>query len=316
MTLLLIHAGGTIGMIQTATGFAPAPGVVEDHIRDQVESGELHPVDIRLLEPLIDSANATPVDWDRIARIVHEEHERYDAFVVTHGTDTLAYTSAALCYALEGLMKPVILTGSMLPLTVEGSDGPRNLRDAMRQALTAAPGVRVQFAGRLLHGARTRKTHSRNLDAFAADPSDVPPFRPGPALRLHSPAVADIAVLAVAPGMSETLVRHAAALCDGIVLRCYGSGTVPQVDGLRRALATAWDRQCPVVAVSQCPEGGLALGTYAAGEMLAEFNVVDGRDMTIEAAYAKLAYVLAETGDFPARLEKLQQPVCGELTIS
>ena len=309
MTLLLIHAGGTIGMIQTSTGFAPAPGVVEDHIRDHIASGELPPVDIRLLEPLIDSANATPEDWDRIARIVHAEHDRYDAFVVTHGTDTLAYTSAALCYALEGLVKPVILTGSMLPLTVEGSDGPRNLRDAMKQAGTAPPGVRVQFAGRLLHGAR-------NLDAFAADPSDVAPRRPGSTLQLHSPAVADIAVLAVAPGMSDTLVRHAAALCDGIVLRCYGSGTVPQLEGLRQALATAWERQCPVVAVSQCPEGGLALGTYSAGEMLTEFNVVDGRDITIEAAYAKLAYVLAETCDFPARLEKLQQPLCGELTLS
>ena len=316
MTLLLIHAGGTIGMTQTATGFAPASGVVEDHIGDRVASGDLPPTDIRVLEPLIDSANATPVDWDRIARIVHEEHDRYDAFVVTHGTDTLAYTSAALCYALEGLAKPVILTGSMLPLTVDGSDGPRNIGDAMRQAVSAPPGVRVQFAGRFLHGARVRKTHSRNLDAFAADPSDVAPRRLGAALRLHNPSLSDIAVLAVAPGMSETLVRYAASTCDGIVLRCYGSGTVPEVDGLRDALATAWERQCPVVAVSQCPEGGLALGTYSAGKMLTEFNVVDGRDITIEAAYAKLAYVLAETGEFAARLKKLQQPVCGELTIA
>ena len=214
MTLLLIHAGGTIGMIQTSTGFAPAPGVVEDHIRDHIASGELPPVDIRLLEPLIDSANATPEDWDRIARIVHAEHDRYDAFVVTHGTDTLAYTSAALCYALEGLVKPVILTGSMLPLTVEGSDGPRNLRDAMKQAGTAPPGVRVQFAGRLLHGARTRKTHSRNLDAFAADPSDVAPRRPGSTLQLHSPAVADIAVLAVA-GIAATGVAAFSRLFTG-----------------------------------------------------------------------------------------------------
>jgi len=316
MTLLLIHAGGTIGMTQTATGFAPASGVVEDHIGDRVASGDLPPADIRVLEPLIDSANATPVDWDRIARIVHEEHDRYDAFVVTHGTDTLAYTAAALCFALEGLAKPVILTGSMLPLTVDGSDGPRNIGDAMQQAVSAPPGVRVQFAGRFLHGARVRKTHSRNLDAFAADPSDVAPRRPGTALRLHNPSLSDIAVLAVAPGMSETLVRHAASTCDGIVLRCYGSGTVPEVDGLRDALATAWERQCPVVAVSQCPEGGLALGTYSAGKMLTEFNVVDGRDITIEAAYAKLAYVLAETGEFAARLKKLQQPVCGELTVA
>lgn len=118
MSTLVIHTGGTIGMVQTATGFAPATGVVEAALDTlPVRSG----LTVQTLDPLIDSANASPADWDRIAAIIAARHDEFDNFVITHGTDTLAYTAAALCFALEGLGKPVILTGAMLPLTVEGS---------------------------------------------------------------------------------------------------------------------------------------------------------------------------------------------------
>ena len=310
MKTLLIHTGGTIGMVATDAGFAPAEGVVEDFLATHAPDT----VDLRRLSPLIDSANATPADWDRIAATIAENHAAYDAFLVTHGTDTLAYTAAALCFALEGLDKPVILTGAMLPLPVAGSDGGRNLLDAIVAAHSAPAGVWVQFAGRLLHGARVRKSHSRAFDAFAADPSDIAPRRIGTTLLRHATGPTKTAFLSVAPGVPTDLFEHAAGVCDGLILRCYGSGTVPGTPGLARALATARARDIPVLAVSQCPEGGMVLGTYAAAAILLDHGVIDGRDMTVEAAYAKLAYILAQSPDPATRRALLARSLCGEFT--
>ncbi|WP_243612633.1 asparaginase [Shimia aestuarii] len=310
MKTLLIHTGGTIGMVATDAGFAPAEGVVEGFLAAHAPDT----VDLCLLSPLIDSANATPADWGRIAATIADHYAAYDAFLVTHGTDTLAYTAAALCFALEGLGKPVILTGAMLPLTVEGSDGGQNLLDAIVAAHGAPAGVWVQFAGRLLHGARVRKSHSRALDAFAADPSDIAPRRLGDTLLRHTTGPAKTAFLSVAPGVPTDLFQHAAETCDGLILRCYGSGTVPGTPGLARALATARARDIPVLAVSQCPEGGMVLGTYAAAAILLDHGVIDGRDMTVEAAYAKLAYTLAESHDPATRRAHLERSLCGEFT--
>ncbi|KEO55391.1 asparaginase [Thioclava pacifica] len=312
MAILLIHTGGTIGMIATPEGFAPEPGVIEGFLDDQ--AGAAEGVEIRAFTPLIDSANATPADWDRIAREIAADYDAFDGFVVTHGTDTLAYTAGALCFALEGLGKPVIVTGAMLPLTVEGSDGGRNLLDALDAARAAEPGVWVQFAGRRLHGARVRKSHSRAFDAFNADPSEISPRQPGDRLRRHPIAPTRIAVLAVAPGMEESLFEHAAQVCDGLVLRCYGSGTAPNSDGLHNALATAQARDIPVIAVSQCPEGGIAFGTYAAGAVLRDHGVIDGRDMTVEAAFAKLNHALSYSQDRTEQRARLGRALCGELT--
>ncbi|TMV09029.1 asparaginase [Ruegeria sediminis] len=314
MAVLLIHTGGTIGMVAAEDGFVPSEGVVEGFAHNRAGRIDgLDQLDIVVLKPLIDSANATPADWNRIARIIFESHAQYDGFVVTHGTDTMAFTAAALCFALGGLSKPVILTGAMLPLTVEGNDGERNLTDAFAAATTAPAGVWVQFAGRLLHGARVRKSHSRAFDAFAADPSDIKPCQQASALGLHEAGTHSIAVLAVAPGVSAGVLEYAAETCDGFVLRCYGSGTVPNTPGLRRALEIAGTRRIPVVAVSQCPEGGLAFGTYASAAILRRHGVIDGRDMTVEAAYAKLAYALARHDEAEARRDWLGRSICGEI---
>ncbi len=302
-------------MARGPEGFAPKAGVVEDMLRALVsDAPDIAQVDITTLAPLIDSANASPADWHRIASGIHAAYPDYDGFLVIHGTDTMAYSAAALCFALDGLGKPVILTGAMLPLTVEGSDGMRNLRDALAAARDAPPGVWVQFAGRRLHGARVRKTHSRAFDGFNADASVVPPRLEGPTLRLHAPQPARVAVLAVAPGVPDDFFAYAARNFDGFVLRCYGSGTAPETPGLRAALKEAQAAGHPVVAVSQCPEGGMALGTYAAAGILRDGGVIDGRDMTVEAAFAKLIYTLAYSSDPGTRRARLQTALCGELT--
>ncbi|WP_422378354.1 asparaginase [Roseibium sp.] len=315
MRILLVHTGGTIGMAQTGAGFAPRRGVVEDAVVALQAEGKLpDEIELEVLEPLIDSANATPEDWNRIARVIHAHQHAFEGVVVTHGTDTLAYTSAALCFALEGLRIPVVLTGAMLPLTVDGNDGVRNIIEAFQLVQATAPGVWVQFAGKKLHGGRVRKSHSRAFDGFSADPSDIAPLQQAGEPSLHCVGTPAIGIIAMAPGMPASLLQHAAETCDGLVLRCFGSGTAPDTQGLRVALEIAQSRRIPVVGVSQCPEGGMALGTYAAAQILLDHDVVDGRDMTVEAAYAKLAYTLAFASDPAGRRQRLEACLCGEFT--
>jgi len=312
MAIALIHTGGTIGMAQTDNGFAPAEGVIESEVAALNHRQALaDTVDIQTLSPLIDSASATPHDWTRIARTIACNYADYDGFVVTHGTDTLAYTAAALCFALEGLSKPVILTGSMLPLTVAGNDGHRNLKEALWSASKASCGVWVQFAGRLLHGARVRKTHSTAFDAFSAGESDAAPFNAARRFRLCGFGDWNVAILSVSPGNPTGLFEYAMTNCDGVVLRCFGSGTAPDKSDLYSALRIARARDMPVVGVSQCPEGGMAMGSYAAGAVLRDNGVLDGRDITVEAAYAKLHHTL-EFCSGSARHARLVTPVCGE----
>jgi L-asparaginase len=310
---LLLHTGGTIGMVPTPRGLSPELGVVERAVaRVLGGSGQDGSVRIVRLQPLIDSANATPADWNRLsAEIVARTHE-FDGVVITHGTDTLAFTSSALTMALEGLGKPVILTGSMIPLEQPGSDGDRNLADALQVATEAEPGVWIQFAGKLLRGPRARKIHSSAHDAFSAMLSDRPPRRDGKTLIRHEYGEAAIAVLPVAPGCAMDVIDYAMACCDGVVLRCYGSGTVPDDPVLEGALAKAAARGIPVVAVSETLAGGTSLGTYEAGAVLVRHGVIDGRDMTLEAAYAKLALALTTCPDLAAQRAFIETPLCGE----
>ncbi|MDZ4311927.1 MAG: asparaginase [Cypionkella sp.] len=310
MKSLLIHTGGTIGMVATPTGFAPAEGVIEAALADLGASQ----VTLLPLLPLIDSAQATPSDWNRIAQAIFDNHNDYNGFIITHGTDTLAFTASALCFALAGLKRPVILTGAMRPLTVENSDGVQNLSDALKAAQTAPPGIWVQFSGQLLHGARVRKAHSSTLDAFTASRSTVPPLQPGktPTLIPYTPA--EIGILSMAPGQSEAFLSHALTTLDAVVLRVFGAGTIPETPALRAGLLAAQARNTPVIAISQSPKGGIALGTYAAGNLMLQSGVIDGRDMTPEAAYTKLAHVLSLPAE--QRQAALARTLCGEVSAS
>lgn len=311
MHLLLIHTGGTIGMAQTEIGFAPRAGVLEAALAELAPTAQ---ITLLPLAPLIDSANATPADWNRIAAAIEAGHDRYDGFVVTHGTDTLAFTAAALCFALAGLRRPVILTGSMLPLTVAGSDGMTNLSDAIAAAQSAPAGVWVQFAGRWLHGARLRKAHSSAPDAFTASPTVAPAWQAADRLQRVAFQPSKLAILTMAPGQSPELIAHALTLCDGVVLRVFGAGTLPETPEIAAALHGAKQRGTRMIAVSQSAEGGVHLGTYAAGNLMIECGVIDGGDMTPEAAYAKLAHVLSLPA--PARDAALARAICGEVTAS
>jgi L-asparaginase len=314
VTICIIHTGGTIAMRQGPNGLAPAEGVLEAGLLDLQKTGLLRgqDVDIIPLAPLIDSANARFDDWNRMGAVIAAQHTRYRGFVVTHGTDTLAYTAAALSFSLLGLARPVIVTGAMAPFGAAGSDARRNLGDALLAAGGAAAGVWVQFAGHLMHGARAYKAHSHAADAFVGSPWLRPAHRAG-----HADATApqflpyggaDIAVLNMAPSQSGRALAAALDACEGAVLRVFGAGTIPDDPQLRAALMRAAARGALMVAVSQAPQGGVALGTYAAGAALAQAGVVDGAGMTTEAAYAKLAHALAHGGR-----AALARDLCGEM---
>jgi len=313
MKVLVIHTGGTIGMVQTAHGLAPKKGIVEDHLFKLLRGNRIqYELDITVADPLIDSSSISPDDWNWITYQISVRYEEYDAFLIIHGTDTLAFTSAALCFALEGLEKPVILTGAMLPLAVQKNDGLRNLADALDAIYFATPGVWVQFAGRWLHGARVYKSHSLAFDAFCSSSPNIPPRRIADNFRRHTYQVFNVPVLTMVPGMSDNVSLTAAERADGIVLRCYGSGTLPNIPALSDALKIAQRRDIPVLAISQCIEGGISLGTYAASTLLQETGAIDGRDSTVEAAYTKLLHVLSSATSERGWKDALNTSLCGE----
>lgn len=312
MSVLVIHTGGTIGMGPGAGGYAPKEGLVEEALAALSRRGLAGDTGLTTLRPLIDSAHATASDWNRIGQTIAASHGRYTGFVVTHGTDTMAFTAAALAMALEGLGRPVVMTGAMLPLGQPGSDGPRNLADAVQAARTAPPGVWLQFGGKLLHGARLRKHSSTGAEAFAASPGTAPPLRPGPALSHHTYGTPQIAILTMAPGGSGAAIGAALDQLEGAVLRVFGAGTLPNDPALAEALFRARDRGTPILAVSQCAEGGISPGAYAAGQLMTEAGILPCADMTAEAAFAKLALALSLPRD--QRRALLSRGLCGEMS--
>ena len=275
MTLLL-HTGGTIGMRPGPHGLTPAPGVVEAAVGARAQ--------VIAFDPLIDSAEISARHWNRLLDLIEAEA---GPVVITHGTDTMAYTGAALSQALAGWPHPVVLTGSMHPLGTMGGDAEGNL-DLALGARTGA-GVWLAFAGRLLPAAGLVKTESQADDAFRATPQ---PAEAGPWRRRRF-AAARLAVLTVSPGMPAAMLEAALGALDGAVLRVFGAGTIPSDPELAEVLARAVATGRRLRAVSACENGGLAPGAYAAGAPLWRAGVANGGTETAEAALIRLWLALS-----------------------
>jgi L-asparaginase len=320
--LLALYTGGTIGMQMSAAGLVPASGFEVCLRRQQTLQAQPLPEWIfRELLPPIDSANMNQHNWLAMVTAIRAgiEQDSCDGVLLLHGTDTLAYSAAALSFLLLGLPVPVILSGSMLPANAEGSDAWANLFGAMR-ALQAGvtPGVHLYFNGVLLHGARVSKLRSDAFDAF-----DVLPRQRHSPRAERIPASIDyrqprrpvnLAVLAFYPGIQASHVR---ALLDsgvqGLLLECYGSGTGPADDAeLLGVLTAAHERGVVLAAISQCAHGHVEFGVYAAGSQLASAGLISAGGMTREAALGKL-FALLGAGLSQAEVEHwFAQDVCGE----
>nr|WP_320135746.1 asparaginase [uncultured Amphritea sp.] len=331
--ILIIHAGGTIGMQASAQGYVPVAGF-EQRVRQQLNderAAELPAFDMLELDQLIDSSNLQPHHWIELACIIEQRWQQYDGFVLLHGTDTMAYTASMLSFMLQGLDKPVIVTGSQIPLAELRNDALDNLLTALIFAgQYPVPEVCICFNGRLLRGNRSRKLKSATLDAF-----DSPNYghlgQAGINITLHTerllavgrthfniPALNPdaVVVLPVYPGMSARIAE--AILNDnavkGCVLQTYGAGNPPDANSeLMAVLEAAIKRGVSIVNVTQCLQGEVSQGAYATGATLNRIGVIPGSDLTLEAAFTKLHYLIATQPQEQVGT-LMVKPLCGEMT--
>ncbi|MEH6578526.1 MAG: asparaginase [Amphritea sp.] len=332
--ILIIYTGGTIGMQPSEQGYVPMAGfhdlVVQQFGADTVD--QLPSFDMVECNQLIDSANLVPADWTRLGKRLANYWQDYDGFVVLHGTDTMAYTASALSFMLQEMDKPVILTGSQIPLVELRNDALDNLITALILAGNYdIPEVCIYFNGRLLRGNRSSKLKSSGFDAF-----DSPNFphlgqvgihielqrnllleTQQPALRIPEFDPEAVVMMQTYPGMS---VRGLEALLEnpsvkGLILQTYGTGNPPDANkALIDALEQASNRGVAVLNITQCPQGSVSQGAYATGATLNRIGVIPGGDMTLEAAFTKMHFLVSQQLSVDAVREALRRPLCGELT--
>ncbi len=321
-------------MRPTSEGYAPEPGFLAQQLArvPELSHPSLPSFDLVEYDPLLDSSNMRPRDWLRIAGDIAARAEGYDGSVVLHGTDTMAYTASALAFLLQGLGKPVVVTGSQIPLGEVRTDARDNLITSMMIAGSSRPlsEVVLCFGGRILRGCRATKVDADAFDAFASpnhpalgeagvevsirwDLVRAASSRP---VTLPDDPRVDVAALRLFPGISAEVVRNIVLPpLQGLVLEAYGAGNAPDREpGLLSAIADAVEAGVVVVDCTQCLRGSVELDLYATGAALARIGVVGGSDMTAEAALAKLWYLLG-SGHTPAAARALvAQDLCGELT--
>ena len=285
----------------TAHGLAPRPGLEAD-IRRVLRGGpqaDFPEWTLREIEPLHDSADVVPADWGRLAKLIRESASTSDtdAVLVLHGTDTLAYTASALAFLLSDCPLPVVLTGAMAPLDSPGTDAVGNLLGALRTLHQGiAAGVHIFFHGKLMNGLRATKYTGTGDDAFASlrdNEEENGQSAVKPTLNAADWTPGEVAILTLYPGFHPEQIGHMQRSgIRGLVLECYGSGTGPSDPHFIEALRGVIDAGMVVIAVTQCPAGGVDLDTYATGQRLRSAQVIGGRNLTREAAFAKLHYLI------------------------
>ena len=331
---MIVYTGGTIGMVQDENGSLHPFAL--DRIYDAVPQlrGCSYGIDSVTLDNIIDSSNMTPSLWVDIANIIEREYDRYDGFVVLHGTDTMAYTASALSFMFKNLGKPVVLTGSQLPLGMLRSDGRENIICALEIASTrqvTIPEVCIFFDSHLYRGNRSTKINAENFDAFESYnyPSLakagieiiykkhlILPMPESP-LRVRKQFDTRVAVLKLFPGITREVVQAVLNTpnLQGVVIETYGSGNAPTEAWFIDALDDAIQRSILVMNVTQCKAGAVKMRQYAASCDMDRIGVVGAGDITIEAAVTKMMYLL---GNYPNDKEhvkiRLSQSLRGEIT--
>ena len=338
--VLLIYTGGTIGMGQN-----PVTGALEpldlNHLVSCIPEFSMIKTGIETYQftPPIDSSDMSPRLWSQLVRIIAERYDDYDGFVILHGTDTMAYTASALSFMLENLTKPIILTGSQLPINQLRTDGRENLITSIEIAASAhddgtpiVPEVCIYFNGKLLRGNRSTKTNADGFNAFESfnfphlaeagvniiyheeyilKPDYSKPMVP------HTAIDPNVVVFSLFPGLQEQIIHHLldAPELRSIVMRSFGSGNAPKKPWLIRLLQKASDKGVTVINISQCLAGCVEMSRYDTGYTLKTTGVMSGFDSTVESAVTKLMCLQGRFADNNIVRSYMSRSLCGEITI-
>lgn len=333
--VLIIYTGGTFGMNYDQDGvLVPFDFSLILGYLPILKNLALQLTVISFESP-IDSSNIAPEHWQTIASIIYEHYSEHDGFVVLHGTDTMAYTTSALSFMLDGLDKAVVFTGAQLPISEPRSDARENLITAIEIAAarkdgrSIVPEVCIYFDYELLRGNRSRKVESMQFDAF--DSGNYPPlakagvkidynfsaihYNSAGKLTLRSRFDKNISILKLFPGISENSVLSIVKTPNlkGVILETFGAGNAPTLPWLIKVLEDAINKGMIILNISQCPGGMVMQGRYETSKDLLRIGVISGSDMTTEAAVAKLMLLLGEFGPLKAK-ELISRSMAGELS--
>ena len=324
--ILLVTTGGTIASIAGGEGLEPH--------RSNVMERELELLrtyyDISVLDVMcLDSSNITPTEWQLIARTVFENRSSYDGIVVSHGTDTMAYTASAVTYMLSNIDKPVVFTGSQLPLADMLSDGPDNLRTAFAMAASGNPGVFLAFDRKVMLGCRSVKIRASGFSAFQSinaryaarvtnqglvvDSRVLPQVTGAPALKADISR--DVFLLKLTPGLNPSVFEMLTAMgYKGIVIEAFGLGGVNVLHKGLRGIRRAVEDGISVVVTTQCLYDSANLQVYQVGNKLLELGVIPGGDMTTEAAMTKLMWAIGQGMEQAEITALFRRSLAGEIT--
>ena len=324
--ILMIGTGGTIASEMTPEGLTP-----ELNTRQLLEFipdiGRLCHVDCLQMYSL-DSTNIQPENWLGVVDTLRKNYDAYDGFVISHGTDTMAYTAAALSYLVQSSAKPIVLTGAQKPIWFDGTDSKRNLTDAFLYACRGCGGVQIVFNGKVILGTRARKTFSKSFQAFSSvnypDLAVLQDERLLQYIRTESlphPVFYDtlcenVGLLKLIPGTKRELVEFMMERYDGIVVESFGVGGLPEYPGhefypvVRRAV----ERGKIIVMTTQVPNEGSDLSVYhVGGHLKSTLHLLEAYDMTTEAAVCKLMWILGQTKDFDRVKELFSRPIAWDI---
>jgi L-asparaginase len=338
-SVLIIYTGGTIGMITEPLTRSLVP---VDFNEISAQLPELLRFDLNLstytFNPVVDSSNITPDFWIELVSVIEREYDKHDGFVILHGTDTMCYTASALSFMLENLNKPVVFTGSQLPIGVLRTDGKENLLTAIeiaaerRNNQAMVPEVSIFFQNRLFRGNRTTKHNAEYFNAFV---SENYPALAEAGISIHynyaaihypvndKPLITHrildnrVGILKLFPGIREEMVQAVLTMpwIKGLVLETFGAGNATTADWFIRDIRSAIDRGLIILNVTQCPAGAVNPGKYETSRLLHEAGVINGRDLSTEAAVTKLMFLFGYEIDPSAIKEQLNTSISGEITV-
>jgi L-asparaginase len=340
-SILMIYTGGTIGMKQDPVDMTLKPFDFSQILDEVPELKKFaFRVDAFTFNPLIDSSDVEPSMWQKLADLIKERYDDYDGFVILHGTDTMAYSASALSFMLENLSKPVVFTGSQLPIGVPRTDGKENLVSAVEIASardsighSIVPEVSIYFNSKLLRGNRSTKTSSEAFSAFSSPnfPSlaeagisikyDLgairrPDFWEEP-LKISTELDTRVSILKIHPGITPQVMRY--FLCGpetrAVILETYGSGNAPSKQWFTDIIREASEMGKIIMNVTQCLSGTVDMSIYATGKALKELGVISGQDITTEGALVKLFYLMGKSKDNECVKKRLGENLQGEISI-